>query len=103
MKTTKNDALVERLTARLVAEGKLVEAGWAGYLIDVVPPNATPVEIENQRLAFYAGAHHLFESIVTMFGDDVEPSGDDIDKLDSVANELADFREWLGAQIKGHA
>lgn len=90
--------MIERLTAKLVEEGKHVEAGWHSYLIDVVPPDSSPEQIENMRLTFYAGATHLFETL--LLDADDEASGDDLDKLDDVEKELAAFRASLVAQLK---
>jgi hypothetical protein len=106
MTTKKNDAtpgseaLVERLTKKLADEGKLIEAGWMGYLIAVIPADALPVQIEESKLCFFAGAQHLFASIMTMLDPGDEPTGDDLDKIDLIEKELAAFAESLTRRIQ---
>jgi hypothetical protein len=91
-----NDTLVERLTEKLVEEGKLVEAGWVSYLIAVIPADAPPAQIEEFKLCFFAGAQHLFAALAPMLAPDgEEPTGDDLDKLDLIEKELAAFAEDL--------
>lgn len=94
--------LVERLTKSLVNEGKIIEAGWASLRITVIPPDAPPVQINSMREAFFAGAQHLFGSIMTMLDPDAEPTDADMRRMRLIDNELKQFlREYKRAHGLG--
>jgi hypothetical protein len=48
------------------------------------------------RQAFFAGAHHLFASLSSMFDDDTdEPTAEDLNRLDLIAKEFEAFEAEL--------
>ena len=67
-------AFLERLSKELADKGLLVEAGWVGYRLFVMPPNAPPIQLDECRLAFMSGAQHLFASIMNILDPDAEPT-----------------------------
>jgi hypothetical protein len=92
---------VEETTKQLVDSGKLVEAGWESLRAAVIPSSASPDQLEAMRMAFFAGAQHLFGSIVTMLGrDDGEPTPDDLKRMDSISAELSEFAAVLVEQAR---
>lgn len=90
---------LERLTKELVDQGKLIEAGWIGLRLIAVPDDAPPVQLKEMRMAFFAGAQHLFSSILSFLeeGGD-EPTAKDLARMDMVDNEL---REFVDKELKG--
>jgi hypothetical protein len=84
-------AHLERLTRDLIDAGKLIEAGWvslriAGDLID------TPADqLREMQIAFFAGAQHLFGSIMSVLDPGAEPTDKDMERLDSIDKELKTF------------
>jgi hypothetical protein len=52
----------QTLTENLLREGRLIEAGWIG-LQETLPPSSKEWR-NDMRTAFFAGAQHVFESIV---------------------------------------
>ena len=93
-------AHLERLTKTLAAEGKLIEAGWVGLRIAAIPPTASPVQLESMRMAFMAGAQHLYASMMSMLDDDQEPTEADLTKLDKINAELQAYGDELVAKLK---
>lgn len=76
------------LTKALVDQGKLVEAGWLAYLHKVMPKSASEIQIEETRRGFFAGAQHLFGSIITMLETGSEPTEKDLLRMDQIDAEL---------------
>jgi hypothetical protein len=92
--------LVEEITKQLTDEGRIIEAGWQAMRIFALPPNASSVQLSEMRKAFFAGAQHLFASIIATVDDgDQEPTVDDLRRMDLIHQELGRFADWLRSQI----
>ena len=83
--------LIDTITRALVDEGKLVEAGWASYKLLVIPEDAQQVQVDESRFAFFAGAQHLFASILGMLEPDAEPTDADLARMGQIHTELERF------------
>ena len=83
--------LLVDLSKRLADEGKLIEAGWISYRAVVLHPQAPAVQIEECRIAFFAGAQHLFGSIMTTLEPGSEPTENDLKRMDLINAELDRF------------
>lgn len=68
-------------------------AGWRSYVGGVVPGNAGPVQLEETRRAFYAGAWHLFNLLARLDGDEAS----DTAALDSIKAELDEYLAALSS------
>jgi hypothetical protein len=82
---------LRKLERRLVDEGKLVEAGWIGMRIAAVPPDAGQLQLDEMRMAFFAGAQHLFGSIMVILDDEREPTDADLRRMSLISDELDRF------------
>jgi hypothetical protein len=97
------DDLGERLNqlARdLVEQGKLIEAGWIGMRIACIPRDAPQIQLDEMRLAFFAGAQHLFGSLMNILDPEADVTDADLAKMDSIDKEL---RGWLAEFERRHA
>jgi hypothetical protein len=81
-------AELHKLERELVDRGLLIEAGWIGLRIAAISPDASQLEM---RGAFFAGAQHLFASILGVLDGDAEPTEQDLRRMDMVAKELETF------------
>jgi hypothetical protein len=78
--------------AKLLAdEGKLVEAGWLGYRASVIPPEASQIQVRETRQAFFAGATHLFFSLMHAMDPEEEPTDADEERMAKIHQELEAF------------
>ena len=97
-------AFLERLTRELADQGKLIEAGWVSLRLVALPPNAPAMQLQEMRLAYMAGAQHLFASIISILEEDMEPTGADMKRMSLIHQELEAFRNevvlWV-AKTKG--
>lgn len=84
-------AYLERLSRELTDQGKLIEAGWIGLRIAAVPLDAPAVQLSEMRMAFFAGAQHLFSSIMTILDPGSEPTDADLKRMDLIDAELRKF------------
>jgi hypothetical protein len=90
-------AQLDRLTKQLIDDGKLIEAGWVAMRIAAGLINAPPAQLHDMRLAYLAGAQHLFASIITMLDPGAEPTAKDFLRMDSIHHELEAVRAELVA------
>jgi hypothetical protein len=84
-------AWLERESRELADQGKLIEAGWIGLRIAAVPLDASALQLQEMRMAFFAGAQHLLASIMTILEPDAEPTHKDLERMDLIQRELQDF------------
>jgi hypothetical protein len=92
---------LERLSRELTDQGKLIEAGWVGLRLAAVDPRADKTQLTEMRKVFFAGAQHLFSSIMTILGEDREPTDEDLRRMSLIADELESFGHDLFREITG--
>lgn len=81
---------VEAITKALIDKGLLIEAGWIAFA-SIVYPSATEQQYEMLRQAFFAGAQHLFASIMNVLDPDENPTEDDMKRMVNISEELEQF------------
>lgn len=79
------------LEKHLADQGKIIEGGWAGFRVMAIPDNAPPVQIEEMRNAFFAGAQHLFTSMMSVLESGDEPTEADMRRISLIDVELTQF------------
>lgn len=84
-------AYLERLSRDLTDQGKLIEAGWIGLRIAAIPPDASATQLDEMRNAFFAGAQHLFGSIMVVLDPAIKPTERDVERMALIARELRGF------------
>ena len=82
---------LQRLERELTDQGKLIEAGWVGLRLAAIPDDAGKVQLEEMRNVFFAGAQHLFSSILTILEEGEEPTDADLKRMDLIQTELDGF------------
>lgn len=99
MKLTRE--MMEQLTKDLTDKGKLIEAGFVGLRIAVIPPEAPIEQVRDMRMAFMAGAQHLFASLMSVFEPGTEPTEADMNRAELIHNEMAAFVAELSERVHG--
>lgn len=84
-------AHLDRLTRELTDSGKLIEAGWVGLRIACELIDAPADQLREMRMAFFAGAQHLFGSIINVLEPGEEPTDKDLQRMDLIHTELDAF------------
>lgn len=88
----------QNLCREFTDRGKLIEAGFIGLQFAAIPEDAPPVQVEEMRMAFFAGAQHLFGSIMGIFDPDAEPTDKDLERMGLINSELNEFIEQFKAK-----
>ncbi len=81
------------LAEGLADAGEIIEGGFAGFRMMVIPKGAPAIQVHEMRLAFFAGAQHLFASIMAVMDSDREPTPRDLHRMTMVHEELEAFRK----------
>lgn len=84
-------ATVAKLSKAANDAGKLIEVGWLALRVQAVPADASDIQLEEMRNAFFAGAQHLFGSIMSVMDSDREPTANDLRRMDMIDKELREF------------
>ena len=84
-------AYLERLSRELTDSGKLIEVGWIGMRIACDLIDAPSDQLREMRMAFFAGAQHLFGTIMTVLEPGDEPTEKDLQRMDLIHRELDTF------------
>lgn len=90
--TAKEREIVENITKAFVDRGQLVEAGWQALVIVLELASAPDIQRSEMRLAYFAGAQHLFGSIMAITEDGDEPTEQDMERLNLIDKEL---KQWI--------
>lgn len=93
MKITR--AQLEGFTRDLTDKGKIMEAGWIGFRHMVIDEQAQAIQLQEMRMAFMAGAQHLFSSIMVTLEPDKEPTANDLRRMSMIHQELESFGKEL--------
>jgi hypothetical protein len=79
----------------------LVKAEWETFRRDVIPAGAPPVQIQEMRRAFYAGAHAIFQLLLRIMDPaSEEPTAGDLMAVTHIDREL---KEFVTAVLQGKA
>jgi hypothetical protein len=89
------EKIMSKITEAATDHGLLIEAGFTGFQKAVLPATASQLQIDMQRMAFFAGALHLFTSIMNVLDPGGEPTEKDLLRMSQIACEL----ERFGAQF----
>lgn len=92
--------VAETLTHVGVNSGQIVELGFASFLAVCFKGQALGNDQRQQlRDAFFAGAQHLFASIMTILDPGEEPTEADLARMESIHRELETFAGELGRRV----
>jgi len=83
--------IIDDVTRQLTDEGKLIEAGWQGMRHMSIKDGAPEIQLVEMRVAFFAGAQHLFGSMMGVMEPGAEPTQKDMDRLSMIQQELDQF------------
>lgn len=87
--------ILHEFTLRSVDQGRIIEDGWLAFRKLVLPANAPDVQIAEMHKAFFAGAQHLFGSIMTLLEEGTDPTANDLKRMDLIHRELHDFYQLM--------
>lgn len=92
------DNLVAGIATKLANDGKLIEAGWVALRVQL-PKDTPTAQLADMRLAYLAGAQHLFASMMGSLDAGAEPTAADLRRMDLIHAELERARGELAARF----
>lgn len=90
----------DTIAKSLVAKGMLIEAGASIYIANIVPADASEVQKQETRSAFFAGAQHVFHTIMRIMDEDREPTPADLQAVTNIDSELTKFAKELQLRMR---
>jgi len=83
----------ERVTGHYADRGQIVGIGWASFIANSYSEWETmpASQLDQLRMAFFAGAQHLWGSIMNMLHPDSEPTEQDLQRMNLINHELNAF------------
>lgn len=94
------DVIAAELTKKLTDEGKLIEAGFVAFRQLMINPEADAMQVDEMRLAFMAGAEHVFHSMISVLDEGEEPTEQDLQRMDNIHTELMAWRDEFTKRLK---
>lgn len=91
--------LANLVAEKFTQEGLLIAAGFAAFHATVISPYAPEDQVREMRFAFFAGAQHLFASIIGILDPGQDPTDDDFKRMDLIAGELNAFADELELRL----
>lgn len=79
------------MAKELLNQCKIVEGGFSGYKTHIFPSGLPPFQEEELRNAFFAGAQHLYGTMMAVFSEAGDPSDEDMRNMDAIHTELKEF------------
>jgi hypothetical protein len=99
--------LHDKIVKKLTDEGHLLEAGFVLFAAMAIPDDAPESQTDDMRLAFMAGAQHLFGSMMGMLDPGAEPSDAELRRMDAIHEELKRYgqkiKDRISAKERGEA
>lgn len=83
--------ITDKLTRELTDKGRIIEAGFVAMRLTAMHPDAPEDQVKEMRMAFFAGAQHLFGSLMSVMDSDREPTERDLKRMDLIHAELSGF------------
>lgn len=93
------DKQLNDLTRALTDEGKLIEAGWVGLRSECICDDAPEMQLSAMKMAFFAGAQHLFSSIMGVFEKGEDVTENDQRRITNIHIELHKFAELFRQRV----
>lgn len=91
-----HDKLIAELTDKAARSGLLIEMGWLACRKMVLRGGGHSEEqIRAARMFFFAGAQHLFASLTGTLDPGLEPTSDDLVKMQLLDAELTAFADQI--------
>jgi hypothetical protein len=75
----------------------LMAEQWDQFARAVLPRDASPIQKQEMRRAFYAGAQGILFRVIASFAPESEPTEDDLRIMSDLERELSDFAESVKA------
>lgn len=80
---------------------KFIQSAWTSYRKMVVPPDAPPIQIQECKQAFFAGAATLFNCLLNGFDSSDDITKSDLQSMADIQSEIDDFGQQIDRRYFG--
>lgn len=94
-----HDKLAAAVTKAAADDGKLIEAGFSALRTLAIAPDAPQVQVDEMRLAFMAGAQHLWASIMSVLDPAPDETPGDMMRMEKIQTELDAWQQTLELRL----
>lgn len=94
------------MIAGFADEGMLITAGFVAYRRQVIPQNASDVQVDECFKAYLAGCQHLWASMIDFLEPGVEVTEKDERRMENIFEEMEKISKYVaqfGYPTKGNA
>jgi hypothetical protein len=91
MNQQEREKLIQQIGKKCIDKGMLIEAGFWTFAAITIPRGADPQQTDAMRMAFFAGAQHLFGTIMNTLDPEHEPTDADMRRMSLIADEMDKF------------
>jgi hypothetical protein len=75
----------------------LMAEQWDQFARAVLPPGTPPIQRQEMRRAFYAGAQGILFGVIAAFAPESDPTPEDLAVMSDLQRELSDFADMVKA------
>lgn len=88
-----HEQVVAAIAKKLADEGKLIEAGFEVLNQLIIPSGAPQAQVDDMRLAYMAGAQHLWASMMTSLDPGEDETSADLVRMTNIQAELDTWQQ----------
>lgn len=89
----------DEILKRLAAEGKVIGGGFAAMRLAMIPRDASAAQVDDLRIAYFAGAQHLYASMMATLDPDEDPTPADLQRMALIDAELRAFQKEMELRL----
>jgi len=87
--------IAKKLSCELADQGRLTEGGWKAFETMFLPTAVNEDQRHDMRIAFFAGAQHIFHTMVSIAEEGTEATPNDLSRFQKLDDELTEFAEYM--------
>lgn len=87
------------VTKTAADNGKLIESGFDALRALAISPDAPQIQVDEMRLAYMAGAQHLWASIMSVLDPGAEETPGDMMRMEKIQAELDSWQQTLELRL----
>jgi len=94
-----HDKIAAAITKAAADNGKLIETGFDALRTIAIAPDALQIQVDEMRLAYMAGAQHLWASIMSVLDPGPDEKPGDMARMAAIQAELDSWRQTLELRL----
>ena len=93
------EQIAEAVTKTAADDGKLIEAGFNALHTLAIAPDSPQIQVDEMKLAYMAGAQHLWASIMSILDPGEDETPGDMMRMALIQAELDSWKQTLELRL----